>query len=222
MKITIGIPCYNQAEFLPDAIESALEQTVPCEVIVVNDGSPDATKDIAKRYPVKVINQTNRGLSAARNTAIMNMTGDYFLPLDADDMLLPLCVERMLEAIEKHNTDVVSPSFKTFGVENAPFVFGNIPSLEDFKTANRIPYFSAIKKETLLEVGGYSSRMVHGWEDYALWFDLFKRGKTLCVIREILVLYRTKEHSMIHDANAHSKELWEQIYKDHGEIFTKD
>ena len=86
--ISIIIPCYNQAEYLPQAIESALNQKTgeDFEVIVVNDGSTDNSLEIAKSYKgIKVISQVNKGLSSARNTGIMNAIGDYILFLDADD-----------------------------------------------------------------------------------------------------------------------------------------
>jgi glycosyltransferase involved in cell wall biosynthesis len=220
MRTSIVIPVYNQAIFLPEAIESALAQTVKAEIIVVNDGSTDNSLDIAKGYPVKVINQVNKGLASARNTGIMNMAGDYFLPLDADDILLENCVEKIEEAIEEHHADVVAPSFKSFGTHNGQTILTGIPGLKDFTTANRLPYFSAIKKEVLLEVGGYSPRMIWGYEDYALWMDIFRRGKSLCVLQDVLVLYRTKENSMIHDANAHAEELWAQMHKDYPELWS--
>lgn len=220
MTLTIGIPVFDQAEFLPDAIESALAQTVKCEVIVCNDGSNDNSLEIAKRYPVKIINQSNKGLPSARNSIIMAATGSYILFLDSDDILMENAAERILEAIEGTRADVIAPSFKEFGVRNQEVRLSTIlPSLEDFKTANRIGYFSAIKREALIEVGGYSPKMLWGWEDYALWFDLFKRGKTLCVLQDILVLYRTKERSMIHVANEHGEELMAQIKKDNPEVF---
>jgi glycosyltransferase involved in cell wall biosynthesis len=220
MTLTIGIPVYNQAEYLADAIESALAQTVKCEVIVCNDGSTDNSLEVARRYPVKVINQINKGLSSARNSLIMAATGDYFLPLDADDILMENAAERILEAIESTNADVIAPSFKEFGVRNQEIILPAVlPTIEDFKTGNRIGYFSAIKREALLEVGGYSPKMLWGYEDYALWFDLFKRGKTLCILQDILILYRTKERSMIHTAIEHHEELMAQIKKDNPEIF---
>lgn len=217
MRFTIGIPVYNQAQYLSDAIESALAQTVPCEVLVVNDGSTDTSLEVAQKYSgVKVINQTNKGLPSARNTLIMNMTGNYFLPLDADDILLENCVEKMMQAAEEHNNpDVITPSFKTFGTSNNQVILREIPPLETFKQANRLPYFSAIKKEVLLEVGGYNPRMTWGWEDLDLWFDIFKRTHSLCLLQDVLVLYRTKEVSMITEANKHSEELWAQIRTNH-------
>src|SRR5690554_5285445 len=98
-KVTIGIPLYNQQDYVADAIESALSQTTPCEIIVVNDGSTDKSLEVAQRYEkdgVKIINQVNKGLPSARNTVIMNMTGEFLMPLDADDILNDNCVEKLL------------------------------------------------------------------------------------------------------------------------------
>lgn len=217
--ITIGIPVWNQQEYLADAINSSLDQTVKCEVIVVNDGSTDNSLEIARQFPVKVINQINKGLSSARNTLIMNATGDYFLPLDADDILLENCVERMLQNIEETDADIIAPSFKCFGTNNVTVILDKNPTLEMFKSANRIGYFSAIRKEALLEVGGYSPRMLWGYEDFAIWFDLLSRGKKLATIQEPLVLYRTKERSMIHTALEHHDELIAQIMKDFPQVY---
>lgn len=158
MRFSIGIPCYKQAQYLSEAIESALGQTYPdIEVIVVNDGSPDHTREVAERYPVKLINQVNKGLSSARNTAIINATGDYFLPLDADDILESNCVERMVSVIQKTNADIVAPSIREFGISDAIVILKENPTIEDFKLGNHIPYCSAIKTDALREVGGYSS-----------------------------------------------------------------
>ena len=215
--ITISISSYNQGEYLPDAIESALAQTVPCEVIVVDDGSTDNSLEIARKYPVKVISQVNKGLSSVRNTGIMNTRDDdddYLLFLDADDILLPNAIEKIEKVIEETNADIVAPSLKTFGTSNQEIILMPNPTIEDFKIANRIGYCSAIKREKLLEVGGYSPRMTFGYEDLHLTFNLLSRGATIVTIPEVLWLYRTKEKSMIHDAQSHHQELMQQIYKD--------
>lgn len=217
--ITISISSYNYEKFLPDAIESALNQTVPCEVIVVNDGSTDNSLEIARKYPVKVINQVNKGLSSARNTGLMNCKTDWILFLDADDVLLPNCVEKIEHKIKETEADVIGLSFKEFGIRDTIIQLMPEPKLEEFKVANRIGYCSAIKTDVLREVGGYSPRMLWGYEDYALWFDLLTRGKKIVTIPEIVWLYRTKENSMIHDAQAHHVELMQQICKDFPQVF---
>ena len=89
--ISVVIPCYNQAQFLGEAIESVLAQTyLPVEIVVVDDGSTDDPEKVAGRYPgVSFVRQANRGPAAARNTGLNKSTGSYLLFLDADDRLLP-------------------------------------------------------------------------------------------------------------------------------------
>lgn len=216
MTISIIIPTYNQQDTLEETLNSALSQTVPSEIIVVNDGSTDNTRFILSEYEekVKVIHQTNRGLPTARNTGIMNATGDYVLPLDSDDVLEPNCVERLLQVAEDTGADVIAPSFRTFGTTSESVMLQMRPTLDDLKTGNRLGYCAAIRRSALLEVGGYSPRMVWGWEDLHLTITLLSRGKSLVTVPEFLWKYRTKEFSMIFVANQHSEELKCQISKD--------
>src|SRR3990167_5565008 len=223
-KISICIPAYNQAQYLVECIESVLAQTYkPHEIICVNDGSQDETRYIAKQYTeVKYIEQVNKGLASARNTGLMNMTGDYFFPLDSDDKMLPNCLKVVADTIENNpDADIVAPSFNEFGVRNNEILLMPNPTLEDFKTANRIGYFSAIRKTKLLQIGGYNPKMIWGWEDYDCWFDLLKNGAKIVTIPEVLILYRVKERSMINEANEHATELWTQLYKNHPNVFIK-
>lgn len=198
MIFSIIIPSYNQEKYLADAIDSAILQP-ESEVIVIDDGSTDNSLNIANRYKgkVKVISQVNKGLASARNTGIMNAKGTWILPLDADDILLDNCVEKLITAIaENPKADIISPSFKTFGTSNEQIVLMPNPTIEDFWTGNRVGYCSAIKKKALLEIGGYSSRMVEGYEDLHMTINLLSRGKKLITLQDVLWLYRTKEESM--------------------------
>lgn len=222
MRISVIIPTHNQAQTIGETVQSVLDQIRKAdEIVVVNDGSKDGSSSIAKSYGIKVIDQVNKGLSAARNTGIMNATGEYILFLDSDDVLLPNCLEVLEKKALETGADIIAPSFKEFGVRDREVIIDYIPTLEDFKSANRIGYFSMIKREALLECGGYSPKMVWGWEDFAIWFDLLSRGKKLVTIPEILIMYRTKNNSMIQSANAHAYELWAQIHKDFPEVFSK-
>jgi glycosyltransferase involved in cell wall biosynthesis len=93
--VSVVIPCYNQARFLGEAVQSVLAQTYPdVEIVVVDDGSTDNTSEIAAAYPgVRCIRQDNRGLSEARNTGLRYCLGSYLVFLDADDLLLPNALE---------------------------------------------------------------------------------------------------------------------------------
>src|SRR5918995_2122102 len=102
--VTVVIPCYNQAHFLSEAIESVLAQDHPhIEVVVVDDGSTDNTAKVAARCPqVHLIRQHNQGLSAARNAGLESSHRDYIVFLDADDRLLPGAVGAGLEVLRAH------------------------------------------------------------------------------------------------------------------------
>lgn len=218
MRVSVIIPSYDQSPYLREAIESALDQTVKAEVIVIDDGSTDDSLAITKSYEprLKVISQVNKGLASARNTGIMNATGDYVLPLDADDFLERECIERITEYAEMTDADVVAPSLRCFGLGDAVTILIPEPKLEDFKIGNRLSYCSAIKRSVLLEVGGYSPRMdaLGGYEDYHLWINLLIRGKRIVTIPEPLMCYRIKEQSMITEAKKNHSQLMAQIYKD--------
>ena len=91
--VSILIPVYNAEAFVAEAIQSALNQTWPAkEIVVVDDGSSDQSREILKGFEsagIKLIEQENRGASAARNRAFTQAQGDYVQYLDADDLLAP-------------------------------------------------------------------------------------------------------------------------------------
>jgi len=90
--VSIVIPAYNYARFLPFAVESARSQDYPkFEVVVIDDGSTDNTAEVMKQYsaPVRYVYQENAGLSAARNSGIREAKYDFVMFLDADDELMP-------------------------------------------------------------------------------------------------------------------------------------
>jgi len=101
--VSILIPSYNAQEWIADTIRSALAQTWPrTEIIIVDDGSTDATLAIARQFEsqyVRVISQKNQGASAARNTAFLHSRGDYIQWLDADDLLAPDKIAKQMELV---------------------------------------------------------------------------------------------------------------------------
>src|SRR5437016_1914111 len=103
-QVSVIIPCYNQAHFLHEAIESVLAQTYSNrEIIVVNDGSTDSTAEVAGRYSaVRHIYQENAGPSAARNTGLKQTSSEYLVFLDADDRLLPEALEVGVNCLREH------------------------------------------------------------------------------------------------------------------------
>jgi glycosyltransferase involved in cell wall biosynthesis len=102
--VSVVIPCYGQAHYLGDAVESVLAQSYPhLEIVVIDDGSMDNASQIASRYPgVRCVREENSGMAGARNVGIRSTNGDFLIFLDADDRLLPEAVEAGLRALEEH------------------------------------------------------------------------------------------------------------------------
>src|SRR6266404_1739898 len=117
--VSAAIPCYNQAEFLQQALQSLYDQTLPPrEIIIIDDGSdvPIVLASEPDDYPhidVRVVRVTNRGLPAARNAALMLARCEAFLPLDADDWLDPCYIEKTLPLLE--DADVVLTGLQEHG-----------------------------------------------------------------------------------------------------------
>ncbi len=115
MKLSIIVPVYNVADYLPKCLDSLLAQDLPqneYEIIVVNDGSTDNSGDIAKRYADKYANvyfitQQNQGLSGARNTGVNHAKGDYIQFVDSDDYLEENVLGGLMEQVKKDELDVL-------------------------------------------------------------------------------------------------------------------
>jgi len=112
VKISVIIPTYNRASVLPRAIDSVLNQTRPAdEIIIVDDGSTDATPDLMKQYEmsgIRYLKKQNGGVSSARNLGLRSASGEFVACLDSDDEWLPEMLERTLPLFEKYpSADVV-------------------------------------------------------------------------------------------------------------------
>ncbi|HEY4324712.1 MAG TPA: glycosyltransferase [Mucilaginibacter sp.] len=105
-SVSVIIPCFNHGQYLMDALNSIWQQNYPMvEIIVVDDGSTDNTKEILKEVEgIKYIYQENRGLSAARNTGIKNSNGEFLIFLDADDWLLPGAIRANIDYLKQDKT----------------------------------------------------------------------------------------------------------------------
>ena len=126
LPISVIIPVYNRCELVCRAIDSVIAQTArPNEILVVDDGSTDGTSDSVRRkygQRVRVIEQANRGPSAARNTGIIAAKSDFVAFLDSDDEWLPQKLERQFPLIEHSNVvaSVTNWLYTTAGTTTHP------------------------------------------------------------------------------------------------------
>lgn len=191
MKISVVIPTYNHAQWLPFSITSALSQTLkPHEVIVVDDGSKDNTREVASQYPVTYIYQQNSGLSASRNRGISASSGDWIALLDADDYWAPNKLELQSAAIDDQEmcycaTMLVYPDGHTAEAEYIPAEQAS----RMIRHHNFIDPSSVLLKKTVLDrVGGFNVRMPAG-EDWEMWLRLAPVCKFASVPQRLL-MYR--------------------------------
>ena len=121
-KFSIIIPVYGVEKYIGKCLDSVFNQSLnDYEVIVVNDGTKDNSMEIVKNYPVKIINQENAGLSAARNTGVSQATGEYIFFLDSDDYIekdLLLEVSKMLD----NNPDLIRFQIREVFEDNTPSI----------------------------------------------------------------------------------------------------
>ena len=185
--ISVIIPCYKQAEFLAEAIESVLAQTYPHhEIIVVDDGSPDQTAAVAQRYPsVRYVHQENRGLPAARNTGVQRSTGEFLVFLDADDRLTPDHFARSLAAFQQHpNASAVCGDWRWFGLDAMPHVH-NCDRLPDYygsllRRTFLIPIHTVmLRRAVYVALGGFREHL-RVWEDVDFFLRLTRRYTMHC------------------------------------------
>jgi glycosyltransferase involved in cell wall biosynthesis len=178
--VTVVIPCYNQAPFLSEAIESVLSQSYPnFEVVVVDDGSTDNTSQVASRYAeagVRLIRQENRGPSAARNRSLDEARGKYVVFLDSDDRLLPEALEVGVRELESHpECAFVFGRLRVVGTEGS-YVGAPLPPYirTDYYGAllrdNYIgtPGVAMFRRSVFDSVGGFDTSL-HAAEDYDLY-----------------------------------------------------
>ena len=180
--VSVVVPCFRQGKYLSEALQSVLDQTYQnWECIVVNDGSPDNTEEIAagwikKDDRFKYLYQENSGVSSARNTGIAHSKGEYILPLDADDKISAEYIEKAVEAFHQSpELTLVYCEAEKFGKESgrwnlAPF------SLYTMSRKNVIFCSALYKKKDWERVGGYDVKMSAGIEDWEFWIALLKDG----------------------------------------------
>lgn len=201
--VSVIVPCYNQAIYLPEALNSLLAQTYQCwEAIVVNDGSPDETEKVALEYTrkdsrIKYVFKENGGLSSARNKGIELAQGEFILPLDADDIIHPEYMEKAMEAFEDNPfLKLVFCRGVFFGVKNKVWNL-RYEGYEELLQRNHIFCSAFFRRSDCMAIGGYDENMRKGHEDWEFFIRLLDENSLVYQIPSPLFYYRVKEQSMI-------------------------
>ncbi len=201
--VSVVMPCFNAARFLPAAIASVLRQTHRAvELIVVDDGSTDGSGSVARAqrdaHPSRIhlLTQANAGPSSARNRGLAEVRGEFVAFLDADDYWSPRCLARLVEGAQRAAAPVAYCGWQNVG-DGGPGTHPYIPpdyAAEDaaaaFLRGCPWPIHAAVVRRDLVEeVGGFSERY-HASSDYDLWLRILGLGQRFVLVPKVLAFYR--------------------------------
>lgn len=208
MKVSVVIPAFNDEGTIAATVESALAQRFDgeFEVIVVNDGSTDGTRAELAKFGdrIRVIDQENKGVSAARNAGIRAAAGEYIAFLDADDTWTEDKLAKTVPVLDK-NPERVAVSSNAIGVDGAGRVvsypvtpeFRHSPTLDEMldRLWAYLPSTVVVRRDTLLAIGGFSEEFKpehYACEDTFIMLLVRERGEIMYV-PDALVRYRRRE-----------------------------
>ncbi|WP_254566307.1 glycosyltransferase [Oscillatoria sp. HE19RPO] len=224
IAVSVIIPCYNQGEFVLEAIASVESCQDPVyEILIVNDGSTSPVTQKVLNYlqekGYQVINQSNQGLAAARNTGIKKAQGRYILPLDADNKIKPAYITEAVEILdEQPEVGVVYGNAELFGEKTG------IVEVPDFDinrlvAGNYIDACAVFRRTVWQDCGGYDSQIPQklGYEDWDFWLGVAEKGWQFHHVSEVMYEYRFRANSMVSACNIpeNRRELFRYICSKH-------
>lgn len=224
--VSVVIPTYNYAQFLDEAIGSALAQTYsPIEVIVMDDGSTDNTPDVAARFGthIRYIRGPNQGVYATRQASLQHVRGEFFLNLDADNRLHPDCVSRTLDLLQS----VPDPHCAFVYTQHRHF--GNAEGITRFP-----PYdLGILKRRNFIDMGalirtgivqrfGFDPAFNTGYGDYDFFLTLAENGYYGILLDDPLLDYRVHGASITNAVNKSYRqvEIIKRLLHKHRALFS--
>ncbi len=223
--MAVVIPCFNHGAFIREAVESARRQTYPnVEIVVVDDGSTDAPTiemlGSLRAEGIRVLRQENRGLAAARNAGIRATDAEFFVPLDADDIIKPAFVERLIAPLRADpalgymycHTEYFGSSG---GVWQCPDYDPHKLLVGNLSTATAL-----VRRRAFDQAGGYAEAMTYGMEDWDFWLSLLEVGCRGKLVPELLFGYRQHAGgSMLAHTQRHRPIPVRQIIERHAPMY---
>ncbi|HXV78460.1 MAG TPA: glycosyltransferase [Candidatus Binatia bacterium] len=206
--ISVIMPCYNHARFLPEAVESVQAQNYrSLECIIVNDGSSDNTAEVAisllaNDSRIRLVNQTNGGLAAARNRGLCEARGELVHFLDADDYILPEMYARMAEIFQRSpDVSLVYSGYQFVNSGGSSLKSFSAPAkpadvFHELLEHNLWPCHAIMVRKSAIDSVGYFAEGLQGCEDWDLWLRLAAVGTKFASLNGTFACYRRLSDSM--------------------------
>ena len=204
-QVSVVIPAYNCAKYLPEAIASVLEQTYDnYEIIIINDGSTDNTREVVAPFlnRVRYFEQENQGVSTARNRGIYLARGELIAFLDADDIFMPHKLEHQVAVMEKRSEiGILNSGYRLITETGEELIdierWHTIPNLTpEIWLLHKpvLPSAMMFRRDWLMKVGGFDPRFFAS-EDVDLVLRMAAQGCQSVWLKEITVYYRQHQSS---------------------------
>ncbi len=224
--VSVIIPVYNAAPFVAEAIKSVLASSYKeLEVVCVDDGSTDQSLQVLQEMKktdsrIHVIHQENAGVCAARNVAIAASKGQYVLPLDADNQLLPQFIEQAVKVLEEQpEVKAVAPTAEFFGERQGIWQLPPF-SMERLAHKNILDVCALYRRSDFDRTQGYCAEII-AREDWEFWIAMLKEGGQVVRLPEVGMRYRYTrgskrdkdrqlKHHVINVLNRRHPEFFEQ------------
>lgn len=227
--VSVIMPCYNDGQYIEEAIETIRNQTyLNWELIIIDDGSDDEkTINIInniKDERIKILHTNHLRPAGARNFGISQAHGKYILPVDSDDKIEPSYIEKAVNIIEsEEQIGVVYCEADLFGEKSGKWELPSY-SFEKMILDNIVFVTALFYREDWEKVGGFNTQMLAGMEDYDFWLAVLALDREIYQIPEILFHYRIKPVSRTTGFQSNYKQVQEtyrQIYNNHREFYQK-
>lgn len=223
IRVSVIMPCYNDGQYLQEAIDSlCLQENSFVELLIIDDGSDDnqtcrIIEEIACER-IRILRTNHQGPSFARNEGIRAARGEYILPLDADDRIEHEYINKAMQILESNSkVGVVYCHADLFGAAQGPWMLPEY-SFERMLIENLVFVTAMFRKADWEAVGGYRTDMKDGLEDYDFFIGMLAHGKDIVQIPEVLFHYRIKHKSrtteFLKDPES-VKRAFENIYEHH-------
>jgi hypothetical protein len=219
-RVSVVVTVYNYAALVTKAIESvAASDFADYEMVIVDDASSDDSGERIRTalawapwVPARLVTRSrNGGLAEARNLGTQLAAGELVFILDADNMVYPHTLRRLVEVLdEAPDASFAYGIIEQFGVDGPSGLVSYLGwDPQRLRYGNFVDAMAMMRRAPLLELGGYvTDPRLHGWEDFALWCAFADRGWRGVRVPEIVARYRVAPHSMISITNIDTSVAW--------------
>jgi glycosyltransferase involved in cell wall biosynthesis len=218
-RVAVVVPCYNSGATLPETLASV--QHEPCELVVVDDGSTDPATLVvlqtAEADGVRIVRQENAGVAVARMTGVAATEAPYVFPLDADDLLARGALDELADALDANPAAALAWGY--IGAVGSDSFTRQAPRLDPWLITymNQVPVMSLIRRDRLLEAGGWKPG--REYEDWDLWMSFAERGWDGIRIPRIIAYYRMSHSGRWASSRGRYDDAVRRMAADHAALF---